>query len=321
MKKIRVGVIGLGSIFHRVMKGFSNSKYCELTAVAARDGARAKAEAEKYGAKHAFGSYEELAACPEVDMVYIATPHSHHFEHTMLCLEHGKHVICEKAFAKNDAKARLMADKAREKGVFLMEAMWTRFMPAMRKLHEMYLAGDLGAIRHITADFSYASNFDPSSRIYAPELCGGALMDVGIYTLSMCAMLLGDKPESVKSDCILAPSGVDSRTLMQLRYAGGATAQLMCGVDVNSISQMTVFAEKATVIIPDFWHATKLIINGRNVDFPAENEGHHHQFDHAAERIFAGNIESDIMPLDETVSLMKLMTDVRREHGIVYPGE
>ena len=119
MNKIRVGVIGLGSIFHRVMKGFSNSKYCELTAVAARVGARARTEAGKYGAKHAFGSYEELAKCPEVDMVYIATPHSHHFEHTMLCLEHGKHVICEKAFAKNDAEARLMADKARKKGVFL----------------------------------------------------------------------------------------------------------------------------------------------------------------------------------------------------------
>lgn len=321
MKKLKVGVIGLGSIFHRVMKGFSNSENCVLWAVAARDAVRAKAEAEKYGAKLSFGSYAELAECPDIDLVYIATPHSHHFEHTMLCLENGKHVICEKAFAKNDAEARIMAAKAREKGVFLMEAMWTRFLPAYRHLMKLKEQGELGKIRHITADFSYASNFDPESRIYAPELCGGALMDVGIYTLSMCAMLLGDKPESVVSDCITAPSGVDSRTLMQLRYPCGATAQLMCGVDVNGVSRMTVFAEKATVEIPDFWHATKLIINSRNTDFPPENEGHHHQFDHAAQRIAAGKFESDIMPLDETVQLMKLMTDIRHSHGIFYPGE
>ena len=321
MNKLRVGVIGLGSIFHRVMKGFKNAENCELYAVAARDEIRAKREAEKYGAKRYFGSYEELAACPEVDLVYVATPHSLHYEQTMMCLEYGKHVICEKAFAKNDGEAAEMVKKAREKGLFLMEAMWTRFMPAMRHLKKMVDEGKIGRIRHITADFSYASNFDPHSRIYAPELCGGALMDVGIYPLSVCAMLMGDDPVNATGACVKAESGVDARTVMQLVYADGGTAQLMSGVDVNSESRMVIFAEKATVIIPDFWHAERLVINGDEIIFPAEYEGHHHQFVHAAERIAEGYTESDIMPLDETVRLMKIMTDVRHKNGIYYPGE
>jgi len=321
MKKIRVGVIGLGSIFHRVMKGFRNSIHCELFAVAARDIGRAREAAERYGAARFFGSYEELARCPEVDLVYIATPNNLHCAHTLMCLENGKHVICEKPFAMNDSEAKKMIVAAREKGLFLMEAMWSRFMPAIRCLEEKRRSGELGAIRHVTADFSYAAAYDPASRIYDPALGGGAMMDVGIYPLSMCAMLLGDSPVNVQTSCIKAPSGVDCRMAMQLTYADGATAQLMSGTDVNSISQLTLFAEKAAVVIPDFWHATKLIINGGELTFPQENEGHHHQFDHAAERIFAGYTESDIMPLDETMRLMKLMTDVRYEHGIIYPGE
>lgn len=321
MSRLRVGVIGLGSIFHRVMKGFDRAENCELYAVAARDAARAQAEAEKYGAKRAFGSYEELAACPEVDLVYVATPHSFHREQTLMCIEHGKHVICEKAFAMNGDEAREMAAAARDKGVFLIEAMWTRFLPAMRRLKQMYEAGELGEIRHITADFAYASLYDPKSRIYAPELGGGALMDVGIYPLSMCAMLLGDAPVQVQSRCIKAESGVDVRTVMQLEYANGATAQLMSGIDVNGTSMMTVYAQKATVVIPDFWHATRLIVNGEVIELPQENEGHHHQFVHAAEVIAAGGTESSIMSLDETIRLMDMMTAVRHENGIYYPGE
>ena len=321
MKKLGIGVIGLGSIFHRVMTDMPNAYNCELVAVAARDGARAKAEAARYGVRHAFGSYEELAACPDVDLVYVATPHSMHYEHAMLCLRNGKHVICEKAFAKNDAEAREMAEYARGRGLFLMEAMWTRFLPAIRKLKEMLDSGEFGSIRHIAADFSYASKYDPASRIYAPELCGGALLDVGIYPLSVCAMLMGSKAEKCDTVCIKARSGVDARTCMQLVYPGGATAQLMSGVDVNGTSGMTILTEKARIDVPDFWHATRLVINGGTMEFPPENEGHHHQFVHAAEMIAAGKTESPVMPLVETVYLMELMTTARHENGIFYPGE
>ena len=320
MKKLRVGVIGLGSIFHRVMKGFDRAENCELYAVAARDADRARAEAEKYGAKKSFGNYEELAECPEVDLVYIATPHNFHKEQTLMCLEKGKHVLCEKAFAMNVTEAREMAAMARNKGLFLMEAMWTRFLPAIMRLKAMYDGGELGQIRHIAADFAYASKYEPESRIYAPEMGGGALMDVGIYPLSVCEYIMGAH-DSMQVNCVKTPSGVDARTVMQLGFAGGATAQLMSGVDVNGTSQMTIYADKATMIVPDFWHATQLIVNGNVMRFPEENEGHHYQFDHAAELIAAGRTESDIMPLDETIRLMDVMTAARHENGIYYPGE
>lgn len=321
MEKLRVGVIGLGGIFRRVMTDFHNARNCELYAVAARDIERAREAAVKYGAKRAFGSYEELAECQEVDMVYVATPHSFHRSHTLMCLAHGKHVLCEKAFAMNGREAREMVSAARENGLFIMEAMWTRFMPAMEKLRQLYAEGELGEIRHITADFGYAAEYDPKSRIFAPELGGGALMDVGIYPLSICAMLLGTEAEDIQSQCVLAPSGVDVRTSMQLRYASGATAQLMSATDVNGTSRMTIYAQRATVEIPDFWHATRLIINGKEMKFPDENEGHHHQFVHAADMIAAGRTESDVMPPDETIRLMDIMTDIRLAHGVRYPCE
>lgn len=321
MKKLRVGVMGLGRIFSRVMTDFHNADICELYAVAARDIGRARDAAAKYGAKRAFGSYEELVECPEVDLVYVATPHSLHRSHTLMCLNGGKHVLCEKAFAMNGREARDMIGAAREKGLFLMEAMWTRFMPAMEKLRQLHSAGELGELRHITADFGYAAEYEPKSRIFDPALGGGALMDVGIYPLSICSMLLGADAENIQSQCVLAPSGVDARTSMQLRYASGATAQLMSAIDVKGTSRMTIYASKATVEIPDFWHATRLIINGEEIKFPDENEGHHHQFVHAAEMIASGRTESSIMPPDETIRLMDIMTGVRLANGVIYPGE
>lgn len=325
MEKVKIGVLGLGSIFRRVMADFPNAENCELYAVAARDLARAEEAKAKYGAARAFGSYEELLQCPEVELVYVATPHSLHFGQVMACLAHGKHVICEKAFALNDAQATEMAAFAKEKNLFLMEAMWTRFLPAMVKLRELAADGAFGEIRHVAADFAYAARFDPESRVYAPRLAGGALLDVGIYPLSMIAMLLGSAPVRVDGACVMAPSGVDARTVAQLQYASGATAQFMCGVDVDGDSRMTVFGTEARVDIPDFWHATRLeITRGRDVEilaFPPETEGHHHQFDHAADCIRRGLVESPVMPLAETVKLMKLMTDIRRANGFGYPGE
>jgi predicted dehydrogenase len=325
MEKVKVGVLGLGSIFKRVMTDFPNAENCELYAVAARDSARAEEAKTKYGAKLAFGCYEELLECPEVELIYVATPHSLHFEQVMACLAHGKHVICEKAFALNDGEAARMAALAREKGLFLMEAMWTRFLPAMIKLRALLAEGALGEIRHVVGDFSYAARFDPESRLYDPRLAGGALLDVGIYPLSMIAMLLGDAPSRADGICVMAPSGVDARTVAQFQYASGATAQLMCGVDVNGDSSLTVFGTLARVDIPDFWHATRLeITRGRELEileFPPETEGHHHQFVHAADCIHGGRTESPVMPLDQTVQLMKLMTEIRLANGFRYPGE
>ena len=320
--KLKLGVLGLGSIFHRVMTDLPNFRLVELYAVAARDGARAKAACEKYGAKKWYGSYEELLADPAVDLVYIATPHPFHKQHTLMSLKAGKHVICEKPFAMNDTEAVEMIRCAKENDRFLMEAMWTRFLPAIRKLKELADSGELGEIRHIHADFSYLSEPDAESRIFNPRLGGGSLLDVGIYPLSIIAFLLGTDM-TFKSSAVRAFTGVDARFNAILQYKNGATAGFMSGIDVNGLSRMTVYGTKAAVTIPDFWHAVRLEIlrNGQTevLTFPPENEGHHHQFDHAARSIAAGQLENELMPHAETVRLMKIMTEMLRENEIFYP--
>ncbi len=324
MKKLKVGVLGLGSIFHRVMTDFPNAKNCELYAVAARDSERAKAEAVKYGAAKAYGSYEELVNDPEVDMVYVATPHRFHKEHTLMSLQHGKHVLCEKPFAMNAKEAEEMIACAREKGLFLMEAMWTRFLPTMRALVERIEAGEFGRVLHIAGDFAYAAypeGYNPDGRLFSSELGGGALMDVGPYVLSVGAMLLGAEVTGVQCSALHAPTGVDKRTVLQLQYPDEATAQYMVAVDVQTPNNMTLFAEKAIVELPYFWGGNEIRINGETVLFPRETEGHHHEFDAAALDIFAGRTENAIMPLDETLQLMRLLDEIREKIGVHFPAD
>lgn len=319
MEKIRVGVLGLGSIFHRVMTGFYKAESCELYAVAARDLERARSEAEKYGAKKAFGSYDELIACPEVDLIYVATPHGLHYEHVLKCLNAGKNVICEKSFALNAAQAREMVQCARRNNVFLMEAMWTRFLPAMRALKEMLSEGKYGKTKHIYANFAFPSRFDPTSRMFDPKLGGGALLDLGIYPLSIFDYLMGGDPVKVEASCHKAPTGVDARTSAQLTYPGGETAQLMCAIDAMGDSEMVIYTDRCKIKVPNFWCATKLETPDGIIKFPAENEGHHYQFEHSATLIREGKKESPVMSLDETVRIMEIMDSIRLSNGIKYP--
>lgn len=310
---LKLGVLGLGSIFTRVMTDLPNFEGVELYAVAARDGERARAACEKYGAKKWYGSYEALLADEDVDLVYIATVNPSHKDLTLMSLRAGKHVICEKPFAMNADEAREMAACARENNRFLMEAMWTRFLPAIRKLKAMADSGELGEIRHIYGDFSFYSECDAKSRLYSPELGGGALLDVGIYPLSVIAYLLGTKAV-IRSHMLRAETGVDKRTNALMQFESGATAALMCGLDVTSASQLLVYGTKATVLVPDFWHATRLEIRRGSqtevLTFPPENEGHHHQFTFAARAIARGENECAEMPLCESVRLMEMMTEM-----------
>ena len=215
---IRVGVLGPGRIVRRVMKDFHAGRGYELTAVASRSLERAQEAARAYGARHAFGSYEALAACDEVDLVYIAVPHPFHCPLALQMMESGKHVICEKPMALNEGETRAMTDCAREKGLFLMEAMWTRFFPAMRRMVSLVQGGAIGPVKHVYAVFSGASEYDPASRAFDPALGGGALLDIGVYPLMACTQLLGWKPRSVQGAWCLAPSGVDMRMAAQLAF-------------------------------------------------------------------------------------------------------
>ncbi|MGI6172667.1 MAG: Gfo/Idh/MocA family protein [Christensenellales bacterium] len=312
-----------------MMTDFPKAKGLRVTAVASRSPERARAAAEKYSIPHAFGSYEELAECPDVDLVYVAVPHHRHMECAKLCMEHKKHVLCEKPMALNDMQVRHMREVAAKNGVFLMEAMWTRFFPLSEKLRELVSSGAIGDVRLITSNFAGRSTYRPQvkDRIFDPEQGGGALLDLGVYNLSAASMLLGNEPVEVSSFVTKAETGVDGTETIQLLYENGAMAQLFSSVEFSGNSTQCIFGTEGRITIPDFWHPTRMEVvsyrDGCTVQyaFPAENEGFYHEFLHVRDCILRGLSESPIMPLAETEQIHAIMTRLRREWGVFYPGE
>jgi len=323
---IRVGFVGPGNIVRRVMTDFHNAKGVELTAIASRSLERAQKAAQEYGARYAFGSYEEMAKCDEIDLVYIATPHTFHCEQSILMMEHGKHVLCEKPMALNEAETRKMAECARKNNVFLMEAMWTRFFPAMKDMVALINSGEIGEIRHIYSVFSYVASSGEEGRLFVRELAGGSLLDVGVYPLMVCMQLLGWSPEKVQSTSLISSSGIDVRTSVQMQYASGATAQIMSGIDVDAPSHLLIYGTKGWIMMDEYWRPTSFTVhyaNGKKADYSyaPENEGHHYEFEEAARCIRAGITESPLMTLDESIAASRITEGIRREIGVLYPGE
>ena len=327
MEKIRVGIVGPGRIVSRVMKDFHLAERVELVAVASRSLERAQEAAKAYGAKYAFGSYEELAACDEVDLAYIATPHPFHCVQAMLMMEHGKHVLCEKPISISARQTRMMIDCARQNHVFLMEGMWSRCFPAYKAMKEAVRSGEIGDIRHVYALFSFPVNdIDPESRLFNPALAGGALLDVGVYPLMAATDLLGYEPEKVQCLHRLTETQVDASMSLQLQYASGATAQLMTGIDTFAPSVLHVYGTEGYVTVDNFWHADSFTVvkpDGTREErkFTAWNEGFFHEFDEAAHCIECGLVESPLMTHGESLAVSALCDRLRHEAGVYYPGE
>lgn len=325
--KIRVGIVGPGRIVDRVMPDLKKAEKIEVTAFASRSLERAENAANRYGVKLSFGSYAEMAASDEVDLVYIATPHPFHEDVTKLMLESGKAVLCEKPIAANNGETERMVACARKNNVFLMEAMWTRFLPAMKELKRLLADGAIGEIRHIDAAFSYAGGgVDEEDRVYNPDLAGGALLDLGVYPLMNITRILGTEPVSISGVSLKTPQNVDMRMAVQMIYAGGQTAQFFSGMDAGSDNLMTIYGSKGYIRVPESWRATSFTVYGADgtvtpYEFEPEFEGHHYEFDHAAECLMQGLKESPEVTLDESVKVSTLCTRLRMEQGIVYPFE
>lgn len=321
---VKMGIVGPGRIVDRVMADMGNAKEIEVFAVASRSLERAKAAAERYSIPRFYGSYEELAKDPEVELVYIATPHPLHPEQAKLMMRHGKHVLCEKPMTVNDREAEEMIACARENGVFLMEAMWSRFMPANVKAKELIDGGAIGTVRHLCGNFSYPGHYDESDRVYALEMAGGALLDLGVYPLMEITFFLGWQPEKVTGYAVKAPNGTDMRFCGQMLYPSGATAQFFCGMDAGADQRMMVYGSEGYLEIEDFWHATRLVLHkwgGEDTvyQFPAENEGHHYEFAHAAQCIRNGCKESPSVSWEESLAVSRISMELRKETGILYP--
>ncbi|KOV89774.1 Gfo/Idh/MocA family protein [Nocardia sp. NRRL S-836] len=310
------GVIATGGIAQAVTADMLKVEGVTVLAVSSRDVTRAQAFADRFGIERAYGDYHDLLADPDVDVVYVATPHGQHHEVTLAALDAGKHVLCEKAFALTVADAEEMVERARSRNLFLMEAMWTRFNPLIRKVHEAVTNGEIGEIRSLRASFGFAHAFDPADRLWAKQAGGGALLDLGVYPVAFAHMLLG-VPQEVHAWGGKAPSDVDSDAGLLLGYPGGAHALLSCSLVANIGCEAQIAGTKGTIEIADpMFNAQSATING--VVHTIENEGYTHQIRAVEECVAAGLTESPLITWQNTLEVMRTLQEALRQLGVSY---
>lgn len=319
-------ILGCGKIARKFANDLQLLPNARLYAAASRSIGNAQAFASDFGFEKAYGSYEALVNDPEVDVVYIASPHSHHCEHTLLCLNHQKAVLCEKAFAINSAEVKQMIDAARKNNTFLMEAFWTRFQPSFQKAMEMIRSGELGALKMVRSDFAFNAEYNPEKRLYNVGLGGGSLLDIGIYPIFMSLMALG-KPSGIKTMASFCPTGAEETILMSFSYPGGEMASLVSSFASHSPTQTEYWFENGylrlnrrfnTPTSVTWWKTQE---EEQTITFEKGNgAGYEYEAAHVMECLDAGKKESELMPLSISADLMEIMDRVRTDAGIVFPG-
>lgn len=324
-EKMKIGIIGAGRIAKIMPETCCKLDEAEVFAVASRDLEKAKEFAKKYNIPKAYGSYKELVLDSEIELVYIATPHSHHFEHIKLCLENGKNVLCEKAFTMNAKQAKEIIQLAKEKNLYLAEAIWTRYMPSRKIINDVISSGIIGKITNLTANLSY--EMTKKERLIKPELAGGALLDVGIYPINFALMHFGKDIERIESSAQITKEGVDGFNSITIYYKDGRSAQLSSGLYARSDRKGIFWGEKGYIIVENinnpssikvFDSSDKII---KEFEIPNQISGYEYEIIEAASQIKAKKIESISMPFSETIYVMELMDSLRKKWGIIYPQE
>lgn len=325
--KIRWGILGTGNIAAKFAQGLAVLPQAELAAVGSRTQESANTFGDKYNIPRRHASYEALANDAEVDVIYISTPHTFHKENSLLCLQAGKAVLCEKPFTINAAEAKAVIDFAREKQLFLMEAMWTRYLPLVVKIRQMLADDVIGHVEMFTADLGFRWEFDPQHRLYNPHLGGGALLDVGIYPVSMAWMVFGQAPTTITGAAHLGKTGVDENASIIFGYEQGQIATLYASVRTFTPSEAIIMGTKGRLKIHAFmFRPTKLTLTlneqeDKVVEIPFEGNGYNYQAAEVMRCLQAGKLESDSMPLDESLSIMHAMDKIRAQWNLKYPTE
>jgi predicted dehydrogenase len=325
-KTVRWGLLGTGRIARDFATALRATPGAVIAAVASREHATAAAFAAQFDIPLALGSYAGLAACPDVDLVYIGTPHALHADNALAMLAGGKGVLCEKPFALNRAQAGQVVATARERKLFLMEAMWTRYMPAMAEVRRILASGVLGEVSQASADFGFVATGGPEARLFNPALGGGALLDVGIYPLSITAFLLGDV-EDVRAQAELGPTGVDLQTVFTLRHAGGALSTCACSLKARTPGLLTLSGTKGQLRLDAPFHRPPTITllptdaPPQVIPTPYLGNGYVHEAIEAQRCWSEGLIESPAMTHAQTLHLMGVLDEIRRQTGVRYPGD
>ncbi len=325
---MKVGILGAGGIAAVMAETISGLKDVESYAIAARDGERAKAFAQKWGFEKAYGSYEEMLSDGKVDLVYIAIPHSHHHKWTIEALNAGRNVLCEKAFAANTAQAEEMISLAEEKGLLLTEAIWTRYMPSRKIIKDLVENGEIGDVVTVSSNLGYRINMN--ERMVKPELAGGCLLDLTVYTLNFSSMILGNDIKRIEASMVPTDTGVDGQDTVMLEYDNGAMASmfttmyaltdrrgLIAGTEGFITVQNINNPERITVYEPD---RTCYRIR-KDIEVPEQITGYEYEVLACRKALEDGKTECDEMPHSETITIMKQMDEIRRQFGITFPFE
>lgn len=326
MEKIRWGIISTGNIAGRFADGLRNLPDAELVAVASRNQENADDFGDRYDVPRRYPTYEALAADPDIDAVYIGTPHVFHRENALLCLENDKAVLLEKPFAMNATEAADIIRVARERGIFIMEAMWTRFLPAIARIRELLKSGVLGQIELFQADFGFRPPYDPEGRLYNPKLGGGALLDIGIYPVSFAWMIFG-KPQKMVSTVHIGGTGVDEASSIIFDYGGGRMAAVSISMLAKSPTRAIIVGTEGRIEIPGRFFVPQeftLTLHEKEparIALPMDGNGYAHEAAEVARCLRAGKTESDIMPLDETLAIMQTLDEIRAQWGLRYPAD
>ncbi len=313
----------MGAIAHGVAGDFQFVPGAELAAVASRTKEKAQEFAARHGVKHAYGSYRELLESPEVDVVYISTPHPYHRDVALAAIANGKSVLVEKAFTATLVGAQQVVDAARAKGVFAMEAMWTRFQPVVAAAREVVAWGRIGEVVAVQGDLYAARDYEPGHRLFERDLGGGAILDLGVYVVNFAQAFLGD----VRSvDCLtrLYPTGIEKAASINLGHTGGGMSSLACGFDGPGPGRMTIVGTKGWIEVePRFHHPTTISVHRagvlpRIIEARPTGGGYSHEFAEVTQRIAEGSTESPTMPLHDTLEVMRVLESCLRQAGITH---
>jgi predicted dehydrogenase len=320
------GILAPGKIAGKFVSDLATVGGATLYAVGSRSADRAKDFARKHGFLKSYGSYQELLADPELDIVYIASPHSNHYGHTMMALEAGVNVLCEKAFAHNRVEVEKMIAKASAGKLFLMEALWPPFQPSYRKAHEVIESGELGEIVHLRSHFAFVAPYVPEGRLYNPELAGGALLDIGIYPVMDALSFMGP-PKMISAVAGFAVTGVDHTIDIRFDYGDGRTASLYSSIVGFGGTATEIFCTKGRIILERGAGEGQLChIQREGKEMVTERwdngtNGFEHEATEVMRSIGDGRCQSSVVPWSFSVDLITILDRVREEIGLIYPGE
>jgi predicted dehydrogenase len=325
-ERVGWGILGTGKIAVRFAEDLQHVPGAVLTAVGSRTAEAAESFGDRFRIPHRHSGYGELVRDPEVDLVYVATPPALHAEHVRLALEAGKHVLCEKPFTLNARQAADLIALARERRLFLMEAMWMRFLPAIVDARRILAEGTLGEVRMLSADFGLRFTFEPQGRLFAPELGGGALLDLGVYPVSLALMVLG-RPATIVSLATMGPTGVDDQSGIVFHYSGGQIAVLHTAMGAATPTEAAIIGTQGRLRLHSHFYRT----DDLTLSLPEEPDllihhartgnGLHYQAMAVMESLRAGRLECETMPLGESLAVMETLDAIRAQWGLRYPGE